>query len=318
MNDYRYLFGPVPSRRLGRSLGIDLTPLKTCSFDCIFCQLGRTTRKTLDRTEYVPLDDVIKELEDWLARDERADFITLSGSGEPTLHARFGSVLDFVRRSTRIPAALLTNGTTLGNPAIRADAAKAHLVKISLSAWDQASLEHINRPCPEIDFDRLLEGQRLFRQEFTGEVWVEVFLLWGINTDRSTVSAIADLVTTLEPDRVQLNTAVRPPSEDFAIAVPPDILEGLARLFHPPAEVIAEYSPRLSDSIAAGEKEILAMLRRRPCTFEQIAQAFGMHRNEVSKYIGKLARTGQAYAERRDNDVYYVAQQGKAVNHADL
>ena len=120
---YRYLFGPVPSRRLGRSLGIDLTPFKTCSFDCIFCQLGRTARTTLTRKEYVPVDKVIEEFDDWLKAGGRADYITLSGSGEPTLNSSFGRVIDFVRGATGMPVALLTNGTLLSDPEVRAQAA---------------------------------------------------------------------------------------------------------------------------------------------------------------------------------------------------
>lgn len=314
MTEYRYLFGPVPSRRFGRSLGVDLTPLKTCSFDCIFCQLGPTTRKTLKRDEYVPLDEVIKELDDWISRGGSADYITLAGSGEPTLHSRFGSMIDSVRRVTRIPVAILTNGTLLNDPEVRAEAAKADVVKVSLSAGDQSSLEHINRPCPEIAFEQLLEGQRRFRDEFQGALWVEVFLLWGINTATADLRLIADQVKSLRPERVQLNTAVRPPAEEYVFAVPRDTMEKAAGLFAPPAEVIAEYSSDLSAKTEVDETAILAMLRRRPCTLGQVARAFGMHRNEAAKYLGKLTRTGQLDAERRDDRVYYSAYRGKEVN----
>lgn len=133
MKKYNHLFGPVPSRRFGRSLGIDLTPYKTCSFDCIFCQLGKTTVKTLERREYVPAAEVIEELDDWIKSGGEADYITLSGSGEPTLHSRFGEIIEFARGASSIPVALLTNGSTLGIPEVRAAAAKADVVKISLS-----------------------------------------------------------------------------------------------------------------------------------------------------------------------------------------
>jgi len=116
---YNYLFGPVPSRRFGRSLGIDLTPYKTCSLDCVFCQLGRTKEKTITRKEYVPIDAVMAELEEWLKTDGQADYITLSGSGEPTLHFRFGEILEFIRTNSAIPAVLLTNGTLLDHAQVR-------------------------------------------------------------------------------------------------------------------------------------------------------------------------------------------------------
>ena len=153
MGDYKYLFGPVPSRRLGRSLGVDLTPHKTCSLDCVFCQLGRTTEKTIARQEYVPTDKVLAELAEWLDRDGQADYITLSGSGEPTLHSGFGKVLEFIRSKSVIPAVLLTNGTMLQLPEVREAAACANVVKISLSAWNQASYEWVNRPHNQLRFE---------------------------------------------------------------------------------------------------------------------------------------------------------------------
>jgi len=134
--EYKYLFGPVPSRRFGRSLGIDLTPFKTCSLDCVFCQLGKTTCKTAQRDEFVPIQDVLAELSDWLKTNGNADVVTLSGSGEPTLHSKFGEVIEFVRKRSNIPMLLLTNGTMLHLPDVREAAAAANMVKASLSAWD--------------------------------------------------------------------------------------------------------------------------------------------------------------------------------------
>ncbi|MDY7035834.1 MAG: radical SAM protein, partial [Thermodesulfobacteriota bacterium] len=175
MVDYRYLFGPVPSRRFGRSLGVDLNPYKTCSLDCVFCQLGRTTKKTITRREYVPTESVLSELHEWLNEDGRADYITLSGSGEPTLHSRFGDVLQFIRSQSTIPAVLLTNGTMLNLQEVREAAACADVVKTSLSAWDQPSYIWMNRPYPQLRFDHLIEGQKAFRAQFNGQLWVEVF-----------------------------------------------------------------------------------------------------------------------------------------------
>lgn len=318
MKNYKYLFGPVPSRRFGRSLGVDLTPYKTCSFDCIFCQLGRTTRKTLTRKEYVPVQEVIQEINHWLKTDGNADYITLSGSGEPTLHSRFGEVLEFIRRKSTIPALLLTNGTMLYRPEVRAAAAHAGVVKISLSAWDQRSYEHINRPHPKLKFKQLVEGQRAFRQQFKGRIWMEVFILWGVNSAPNDVEKIAALARTIGPDQIQLNTAIRPPAEEFAVALPGKRLEKLAKLFDPPAEVIAEFSANRTVNIKANEKTILAMLQRRPCTDAQIAESLGMHRNEVSKYIGKLMRTDQLRSERKGDNVYYLGNSRKEISHADV
>lgn len=304
-SNVRHLFGPVPSRRLRRSLGVDLLPYKTCSFDCIFCQLGRTTRKTIEPREYVPTDEVIRELGTWLRADGTADYITLAGSGEPTLHAEFGRIIEFVHEATDIPVALLTNGSLLIDPEVREEASKADLVKVSLSAWDQASLEAVNRPHSAVKFDKLIEGQKLFRDQFRGELWIEVFLIRGINTAADQILKIAEKAKVIAPDEIQLNTVVRPPCEEYATAVSAERMLELAGLFEPTAEVIIEHRTDLFPGVAGNGSEIFKMIERRPCTLEQICGVSGLHRNEVSKYLGKLIRTRRIIKRRRGAGIYY-------------
>jgi wyosine [tRNA(Phe)-imidazoG37] synthetase (radical SAM superfamily) len=311
MGDYKYLFGPVPSRRFGRSLGVDVNPYKTCSLDCVFCQLGRTTEKSVTRQEYVPIGMVLSELGEWLKRDGRADYITLSGSGEPTLHSRFGEVLEFIRSKSTIPAALLTNGTMLYLQEVRDAASLANVVKVSLSAWDQASYGWVNRPHPQLRFDQLIEGQKAFRAQFDGQFWMEVFLIGVMNSNPADVEKIAALAEEIGPDRIHLNTTVRPSAEDFATALSREGMEELIHLFKPTAEVIAEFKDKLADHIQADQETIFSMLKRRPCTAEQIADIFGMHFNEVSKYLSNLIRTDQIRAERKGTTVYYAAKNRK-------
>lgn len=304
---YQYLFGPVPSRRFGRSLGIDLTPYKTCSLDCIFCQLGRTRNKTVAPEAFVPTGAVLAEIDDWLKKGGMADVITLSGSGEPTLHCGFGEVLDFVRQRSGIPTVLLTNGTLLGATAVREAAAKADVVKVSLSAWNQASYEWVNRPHPKLRFNQLVAGQKAFREQFSGSLWIEVFLIQGINSQPENVKKIAALCKDIGPDRIQLNTAVRPPAEDFAMPLSRDQLSALSPLFYPAAEIIAEYNPEHAPDVHANQRTIFSMLQRRPCTMEQIADTFGMHLNEVSKYLGNLMRSGRIEVKHKNTAIYYAA-----------
>jgi wyosine [tRNA(Phe)-imidazoG37] synthetase (radical SAM superfamily) len=311
MGEYRYLFGPVPSRRFGRSLGIDLTPFKTCSLDCIFCQLGKTTNKTCIRKEYVPLDSVKEDLGKWLNNGGTADYLTLSGSGEPTLHSRFGELLAFAGSMSDIPTVVLTNATLLHLPEVRDSACNAKVVKVSLSAWDQASLELINRPCKGLDFDRLVEGQKEFRRQFDGEVWMEVVLLEGLNTNEEDVKKIAALAREIGPDKIHLNTAVRPPAEIYAAAVTPSRLAEFTGFFNPVADIVAAFSSRQAKNTAVRGDVIVAMLRRRPCTAEQIAASFGMHLNEVSKYLGHMLHTGQIRTERTTNGIFYFVTDEK-------
>ena len=306
MRKYKYLFGPVPSRRLGRSLGVDLIPYKTCSQDCVFCQLGRTPEKTLTRNDDIPIQEVFDELYEWLKKDGSSDYVTLSGSGEPTLHSYFGDVLKYVKEKSSIKTVLLTNGSLFHLPEVREAASQAHIVKVSLSAWDQKSYDWVNRPHPLLDFNQMIEGQKAFRNKFKGKLWIEVFLVAGMNSMPSDVSKIAALVDLLMPDRIHLNTAVRPPAEDFVAPLSKNQLASLCNLFHSPVEVIAEYKNKGDREISANEEAIFSMLTRRPCTAEDIAGAFGMHFNEVSKYLGNLLRKGLIRTERTGEFFYYI------------
>ena len=302
---YRYLFGPVPSRRFGRSLGIDLTPHKTCCFDCVFCQLGRTPTKTVARNEYVPTETVLNELAGWFRSGGEADYVTLSGGGEPTLHTRFGEVIEFIRSRGTIPSVILTNGALLYLPEVRAAAGLADIVKISLSAWDQASFEWINQPHPQLSFDQMLEGQKTFRVQFGGQLWMEVFLVKGMNSSPEEVEKIAALAREIAPDRIHLNTAVRPPAEEFVTALSNKQMAALMNLFQPTAEIIADFSTSRSKPVQTTAAAILAMLKRRPCTAQQIAEGFGLHFNEVPKYLGGLIRENKIRVERRRDEIYY-------------
>jgi wyosine [tRNA(Phe)-imidazoG37] synthetase (radical SAM superfamily) len=301
---YKHLFGPVPSRRFGRSLGIDLTPYKTCSLDCVFCQLGRTPQKTLHRDVYVPTRDVISEVERWMQEDGNADYLTLSGSGEPTLHSQYGEILDFLRGQP-IPSALLTNGSLFTLPEVLEAARLAHVVKISLSAWDQKSYEWVNRPHERLNFDEIVSSLEKFREKYTGQLWIEVFLVAGINATAAHVEKISRLVKRLKPDRIHLNTIVRPPAEDFAAAVSSERLEMLSPMFDPPAMIATGYQSNRSHKAKADEAKILSMLKRRPCTIQQIQDAFDMHINEVSKTLGLLMRRNLVKTDWRSQDVYY-------------
>jgi len=285
------IFGPVPSRRLGRSLGVDLVPFKTCTYDCIYCQLGRTTHKTVERREWVPLDDVLAELKDKLAT--RPDYITLSGSGEPTLYSRLDELIGGIRSLTEAPIAVLTNGSLLWQEEVRHQLKDAHRVIPSLDAGDDRMFRAVNRPHDSISFDRMLEGLIAFREEYDGENWLEVFLLAGHTAIESEVGKIVDCVRRIQPDRVQLNTATRPTAEDYAMMVDRTKMADLAARFDPSAEVIADYrGVHAQSDFQAGQHNVLEMIQRRPCSLEDIANGLGMHRNEAIKYIEELDARG--------------------------
>ncbi len=227
----KYLFGPVPSRRYGRSLGVDLSILKTCTLNCRFCQLGDTQDVTITRTDQPPIEAVLGELRQWLTRDEPLDYITASGSGEPTLHLHFGDLFRFVRAETPFRSLLLSNGSLFTLPEVRREAALADVVKVSLNAWDQASFEQIVRPHPSLKLEAILEGYYAFRQLFSGRLDLEVFIIQGINDTVEQIDRIAALAQRFSPDDISLNTAVRPTADRTLVACPCEQMAQLATRF---------------------------------------------------------------------------------------
>ncbi len=304
----KYIFGPVPSRRLGLSLGVDLVPYKTCTYDCIYCQLGRTTDKTCRRAEYAPADQVLRELGESLESPPTPDYITLSGSGEPTLYKRVGELISKIKDLTHIPVAVLTNGSLLWEKDVCASCARADLVIPSLDAGDEDSFQQVNRPHPDITFEKMVNGLRSFMDAYSGRLWLEVFLIDGITTKKEVLSEIKKYIELICPEKVQLNTVARPPAEDTAVSVPEQEMHRIAGFFGEAAEVIADFPKRkLSKGASASGEDVLHMLRRRPCTVEDISVSLGLHRNEVLKYLGILLREGLIRRRREGDREYYAA-----------
>lgn len=298
------VFGPVPSRRLGRSLGVDLIPFKTCSYDCIYCQLGLTTNKTVERKEWVPLQTVLDDLKPKLALNP--DWITLSGSGEPTLCSRLDELIDGIHEITNVPVAVLTNGSLLWQPELRRQILKADMVIPSLDGGDPKTFKTINRPASGISFKTMLEGLIAFRQEFKNPYWLEILLLEGINADGELLENLIRCAKEIEPDRIQLNTATRPPAEPSAHPVSPARMQEIAAQFSPAAEVIADYRNVHAQADFSSQKDaVMELLDRRPCTLDDITSGLGIHRNEAVKYIGELTEDGQLAAETIAEKIFY-------------
>lgn len=290
-------FGPVPSRRLGRSLGVDFVPFKTCSYDCVYCQLGRTTIKTVKRKEYAPAETVVEEVEERLKKISPPDYITLSGSGEPTLHSRIGDIISGIKEISAVPVAVLTNGSLLWIEEVRDAVSGADLVIPSLDAGSEDTFIRVNRPHSGIIFKEMVDGLCSFREGFTGPVWLEVF----ITTDtEGEVSKIKDLTDRIAPERIQLNTAVRTPAEKFVDPVSRDRMEEIAAFFGPKCEVIADYTGAHArgEFVSTGE-ELLELLKLRPCSIDDISAGLGLHRNEAVKYVQQLMDKGLIRMEER-------------------
>jgi len=300
------VFGPVASRRLGRSLGVDLVEFKTCTYDCIYCQLGRTTNKTVKRAEYVPLERVVNEVAGKLNVRPLPDYITLSGSGEPTLHGRLGELISAVKKISTIPVAVLTNGSLLWDRQVRKGLSQADLVIPSLDAGTDRTFQYVNRPHPRIRFAEMVDGLVEFRREFAKPIWLEVFILSGVTTIDSEVNEMVQAVERILPDRVQLNTVNRPPTEPYAMPASREMLERIARRFPVETEVIGGYhGAEDHPSTRATSDGLLALLRRRPCSLPDLANGLGVHPNEIMKVMGPLLESRCVDAKVLNGTTFY-------------
>ena len=302
---YEYLFGPVPSRRLGRSLGVDLIPFKTCTMNCTYCQLGETTCAVSERGDYVPMQDVLEELDRWTMTGGGADHITLAGSGEPTLHTHFSDVFKWVKEKTSIHSVLLTNGTLLHDPKVRAGAVLADKVKVTLSAWDEASFQQIHRPAQGVTFDLLISGERVFREEYSGELSVEVFIVDGVNSQVGNVQKIVEVVESINPDRIDINTAVRPPAVKGIRPATEDRLLALAELFGPKANVAASFKKQGFQSMEISEGALMGLIKRHPATCEQLASEYNLPEEQMFKTLKQMVSSGLLREEKGGGVTYY-------------
>lgn len=303
---YRYLFGPVPSRRLGHSLGVDIIPLKTCTQNCIYCQLGKDAPQTLQRKDYVSINAVLNELEKKINEGLEADFITISGSGEPTLHSQLGELIDGIRKLTPIPVAVITNGTLLSDPAVRRDCRKADVVLPSLDAGDSKTFKKMNHPHPNLNFERFAEGLVRFRAEYAGQLWLEVFFCEGVNTDEASIRNIAEKIRRINPDKVQINTSVRPIVHAEAARVSEPRLYEIAACLGKSVEVITDFSKHTTTAGRPADLEvILETLQRRPCTLDDLCAGLGLSKEQLAGALVKLEALSKIASETIDQKIYY-------------
>jgi wyosine [tRNA(Phe)-imidazoG37] synthetase (radical SAM superfamily) len=313
-------YGPVLSRRFGYSLGIDVVPFKICTYDCIYCQLGRTTDKTVRRKNYVDIDPV--EFKTGLKKRIKScsclDYITFSGSGEPTLNSSIGRLIGIVKESTNIPVAILTGGGTLWLDDVICDIKRADIIKVSLDAPNDKLLKKINRPCREINFDKNLSGLKNLVNNFNGEIWIEIMVLTNINDNAESAYMFKSIINSMGDSikRVHLNTAIRffgrNPTENNIKLSDTSRLEKIKNILGDKTEIIgrADYQ-KYGRKLIEIEKEIVELLRRRPMEIKDIAYSLGININEVIKFISKLLDAGEIKKVNRNDDIYYSKMEDK-------
>jgi wyosine [tRNA(Phe)-imidazoG37] synthetase (radical SAM superfamily) len=303
----KYIFGPVPSRRLGRSLGVDLVPYKTCTFDCIYCDVGRTTHKTISRQSFVSSEEIQRGLESILSiLDKKPDYVTLSGSGEPTLNNNIGEIIRKMKEVTSIPMAVLTNGSLLTMDEVQKDLLEADVVLPSLDAITPAFFEYINRPHQSLKIDEIILGLIQFRKQYRGQIWLEVLFCRGVNDGEEEVEKLKGVIDQIEPDRIQLNTPVRPPAEDFAFPLTFKQLEAIKQRFGNIADVVSEFMGPMGNRFDSDkDAEIIELIKRRPCTAEDISKALGFRMDEIVKHLDHLTKTGAIRYRMYQHRCYY-------------
>ena len=328
-----YVFGPVPSRRLGHSLGVDPVPLKTCNWSCVYCQLGRTRPLTNERKDYAPPGDVVAEVR--TALEEHAggvDWITFAGSGEPTLHASLGRMIRDVKGLTAIPVAVLTNGALLDRPGVRRDLLAAAAVLPTLDAGSEEVYRRVNRPRGGLTFAGLVEGLVAFRREYPGRLWIEVMLVQGLNDSKESLAEIAAVLRRVGPDAVHVNTPVRPPAERWV--APPDVetvrlavsMLGRTARDLAPAEPAFDLSPS-----ADGTDAVLELLARHPMDLGELGGVLprwsvaqlgeALERLRAAGRVGTVTRGGRRFwtsplARYADTDRASRSHRGSRSAHA--
>lgn len=304
-----YVFGPVPSRRLGMSLGVDLVQPKTCTFDCLYCQVGRTTFKTVKTGPFVPVREVIAEIEESLL-SSAPDAITLAGSGEPTLHSEIDQMIALIKDKTDTKVALLTNGSLFWVEKIRHHVLRADIVMPTLSSAFDDTFRTIHRPHPELELRAIVDGLKMLRQEYRGGLFLEIVFLAGINDTEREVEGLKALIGQISPDKVQLNTVVRPPADSRAMSLDRKRLEEIKKIFGTNTEIVAdvpvaECSGR-EDSTA---RSLLDMVRRRPLRTPDIANSLGLPMHDIEKLVEGLLIKGYIRKQEHLGDTYYLSNE---------
>lgn len=315
MSNYKYLFGPVPSRRLGMSLGVDLVPRKTCTMDCVYCESGKTTALTTERSEYHPTSAIIAELDAFLSTDPELDYVTFSGAGEPTLHSGIGEMISFIKnRYPQYKTCLLTNAMLLPlDESLFEELKPLDLIVPSLDAVDSSTYSAVNRPAVPVDVDALIEALARFKRESSAVFHLEIFIAKGVNDSHECVAGFADAVRRISPDKVQINSLDRPGTEKWVepadVAFLNKLRDELAKFAD--TEIVAKFARKsapVSSSLPsdAGER-VLDLVSRRPCTAEDMSSSMGCELGLVEKLLSDMLAKGELRFEKRERGGFYLA-----------
>lgn len=304
MDEMKYVFGPVPSRRMGRSLGISPIPQKACNYSCVYCQLGRTNKMTNRRQEYFPLEDILAEFDQHHAQEENYDVVTIVGEGEPTLYSRLGELIAALKTRTTKPVAVITNGALLYDEGVRNDLMQADLVLPSLDGFDRDSFRAIDRPHGFLHYDEVFQGLVTFSHEYKGLLYLEIMLLDGVNDDEKSLKAFQSLLKELRYDRLYLNTPVRPPAENNVRACSPEAMHRAVEMLHGISIDMLAAGSFFSD-IPDDYEAVLSIIGRHPMNQFELTSFLNSRQNQdPGSIIAKLRNN--PHVEEAEYKGYYT------------
>ena len=288
----KYIYGPVPSRRLGRSLGIDPIPSKACNFQCIYCQLGRTTDFTNVRQNYYPKNEIIAEIEEAVKINEnKFDYITFVGSGEPTLYKDLKDLIIFAKSVSNKPVCVITNGSLMYQKEVSEALLLSDVVLPSLDAGDEILFKRINRPHPTLRYNDIIQGLINFKKKFSGKFWIEIMLMKGINDSKDSLSKIKNQLDLINPDRIDINVPIRPPTEDWVEIPDKNIISLLNAIFGEYNNINFPEIGKFGISSFDFEEELINIIERHPMRQEQILETFtspNLERDEIKQRLKDL------------------------------
>lgn len=306
---YKHLFGPIASRRLGTSLGVDLVLPKICTLDCLYCESGKTTNLTCERAEYVPLERVKAELQHYFQNNPDPDYITFSGAGEPTLSSNIGAVISCIKDTKpNVKVAVLTNGTLLNDPLLRSELLLADLVIPSLDAAFMKDFRTVNRPHKSIEMDSYIAGIASFKDEFTGEMPLEILVLPGINDGEENLNSLKKAIAQIKPDSIQLNTLDRPGVVDYIRAATPAELEKISTFLAHPKIIIPSVAKAAKAKASMGDlrSTVVDIVTRRASTFSDIVTMISCSEKELTSVLSALVDDGVLSEKESDRGIFYV------------
>ncbi len=306
--EYNHIFGPVPSRRLGISLGVDLLPHKTCSLNCVYCECGSTTHLTVKQKAWVPIDQVREELEDYLSRTPEIDCITFSGAGEPTLHSGIGDIIDFIKTDyPEYRVALITNSTLFSDSETRRRVVDADIILASVDSVSDDIFKQINRPHPNLELPAMLDGISALAREYRNRLWTEVFIVPGLNDGEGELEKIRQFLEQLSPEMIHINSLDRPGTEPSVTPLDQQSANKIHKVLSTAEPISVPSCKTVSQDDAADYKDrIVLTIRRRPCTAEDISRITGSGLSLVNRSLDFLVKNGEIERKVMPRGIFYV------------